>query len=130
MIAFNTLILEEEPGPRHCAKCEESEEYSSSALTAAEALLGIINQVLDYTQMENEVLLSSNISLAYAPFRYTYADNIRMLRMLLSSNMSLAYAPFRYTYADNNMFLKISKYIDIISHSHQYLMDITYADLC
>ncbi len=124
MIAFNTLILEEEPGPRHCAKCEESEEYSSSALTAAEALLGIINQVLDYTQMENEVLLSSNISLAYAPFRYTYADNIRMirmLRMLLSSNISLAYAPFRYTYADNNMFLNISIYMDIPSISGYYV---------
>jgi hypothetical protein len=124
VIAFNTLILEEEPGPRHCAKCEESEEYSSSALTAAEALLGIINQVLDYTQMENEVLLSSNISLAYAPFRYTYADNIRMirmLRMLLSSNISLAYAPFRYTYADNNMFLNISIYMDIPSISGYYV---------
>jgi hypothetical protein len=120
VIAFNTLILEEEPGPRHCAKCEESEEYSSSALTAAEALLGIINQVLDYTQMENEVLLSSNISLTYAPFRYTYADNmrmLRMLRMLLSCNISLAYAPFGYTYADNNTFLNIAIYIDIPSIS-------------
>jgi hypothetical protein len=49
VIAFTTLILEadEEHRESHarCAKCEESQEFSSAALTAAEALLGIINQV-------------------------------------------------------------------------------------
>ena len=47
VIAFNTLILEDANlrGRTPCAKCEETEEFASSALTAAEALLGIINQV-------------------------------------------------------------------------------------
>ena len=41
VIAFNTLILEDANlrGRTPCAKCEETEEFASSALTAAEALL-------------------------------------------------------------------------------------------
>jgi signal transduction histidine kinase len=53
VIAYNTLILDEEK-TSNCCKCEEAEEHASSALTSAEALLGIINQILDYAQMDNE----------------------------------------------------------------------------
>ena len=37
-------------------------------VTAAESLLGIINQVLEYAQIENELQLSSRLSLAQEPY--------------------------------------------------------------
>jgi signal transduction histidine kinase/ActR/RegA family two-component response regulator len=60
VIAFNTLVVEDGDSP-----CSDSShvEYCAAALTAAEALLGIINQVLDYTQLENEMQLSSKLEL-------------------------------------------------------------------
>ncbi len=60
VIAFNTLVVED--GESSCSDPSHV-EYCAAALTAAESLLGIINQVLDYTQVENEMQLSSNLEL-------------------------------------------------------------------
>jgi signal transduction histidine kinase len=64
VIAFNTLVVEDDSlcsVPAHI-------EYCSSALTAAESLLGIINQVLDYTSVDHEIQMSSRIALAHEPY--------------------------------------------------------------
>eukprot|EP00281_Chroomonas_sp_CCMP1168_P018727 CAMPEP_0206225008 /NCGR_PEP_ID=MMETSP0047_2-20121206/7326_1 /ASSEMBLY_ACC=CAM_ASM_000192 /TAXON_ID=195065 /ORGANISM="Chroomonas mesostigmatica_cf, Strain CCMP1168" /LENGTH=765 /DNA_ID=CAMNT_0053647995 /DNA_START=27 /DNA_END=2321 /DNA_ORIENTATION=- len=48
VIAFNSLLLESGLDPMH-------QEYVKSSLTSAEALLGIIGQVLDYSKLEHSV---------------------------------------------------------------------------
>ena len=61
VIAFNSLVLEDHVD--HPCSDPSHGEYCAAALTAAESLLGIINQVLDYTQLENEMQLSSRLEL-------------------------------------------------------------------
>jgi len=66
IIAFNTLIVEDDD-----TRCTSSshKEYSLSALTSAEALLGIITQVLDFSSLENQESLTNTISLHFEPFQ-------------------------------------------------------------
>lgn len=59
VIAFNSLLLESGLEPIH-------QEYVKSSLTSAEALLGIIGQVLDYSKLEHSV--SQEVVVDAAPF--------------------------------------------------------------
>lgn len=92
VIAFNTLVIEDDTAcsvPTHV-------EYCSSALTAAESLLGIINQVLDYTQLENEVQLSSRLALAHEP--YSILDVMDELVDIISSRVNIRKVDFTVEY--------------------------------
>jgi len=59
VIAFNSLLLESGLEPIH-------QEYVRSSLTSAEALLGIIGQVLDYSKLEHSV--NQDVVVEAAPF--------------------------------------------------------------
>jgi len=97
VIAFNTLVIEDETScsvPMHV-------EYCSSALTAAESLLGIINQVLDYTQLENEVQLSSCLALAHEP--YSIRDVMDELVDIIGSRVNTRKVDFAVEYEPSLM---------------------------
>ena len=89
VIAFNTLIAEDDDP--NC-KVDNHKEYAASALTSAEALLGIISQVLDYAQLENEVQLSDNIHLVSEPFLLT--DVCDQLADIVASRVNLRKVDF------------------------------------
>ena len=89
VIAFNTLIAEDDDP--NC-KVDNHKEYAAAALTSAEALLGIISQVLDYAQLENEVQLSDNIHLVSEPFLLT--DVCDQLADIVASRVNLRKVDF------------------------------------
>ena len=89
VIAFNTLIAEDDDP--NC-KVDNHKEYAAAALTSAEALLGIISQVLDYAQLENEVQLSDNIHLVSEPFMLT--DVCDQLADIVASRANLRKVDF------------------------------------
>lgn len=93
VIAFNTLVMEDSSAQ------DAHQEYCASALTAAESLLGIINQVLDYTQMDNEIQLTSHLQLENALFSIT--DVMDELADIVSARVNEKKVDFAIETADS-----------------------------